>query len=85
MSDWIYTKDKLPEEDGLYFVAVRDCCDDPDTFGALNFTTDLYDLSSYFFEDKKGIPGFYSMDTYDNEYYHEENVIAWMPIPELED
>lgn len=45
------------------------------------YSTDLYTVDDYDFEDCKGKPGWYHCDG-DFGYVETRNVVAWMPAPE---
>ena len=44
------------------------------------YSTNLYEIDKFIFNNKKNVPGFYG---YDDEYgyYEYDNVDAWMPEP----
>lgn len=77
-NDWIPCSERLPEEDGQYYVT-NSYLD----VGILNFANDLNASNMYDFLDEEyyGRPGWYKCDS---EYgdYKIDDVIAWMPCPE---
>ena len=79
--DWTYVKDGLPKENGEYFVIIRENCDDPDQIAIMEFASDLSKAFPYYFEDRKGIAGFFYTDEIGT--FEEEDVIAWIPLLEL--
>lgn len=76
---WTPISKGLPKEDGTYLCQIE--YGHNKLIRALDFSTNLYNVSEYDFYDKK-IAGFYD---FDSEWgYHEiYNIVAWQPLPEL--
>ena len=84
MSEWISVKDKLPAYDKEVFV-YRKLCNKPGcvVYHGINITTAKYlekalDLVKYYHSIKNN-----SFDCALNDRWSQDNIIAWMPIPEL--
>jgi hypothetical protein len=75
MSDWISTKDRLPEKDGHYITYSPDC-----GISLTPFASDLRLIDDIRFTKKAG---WYEYDDYWGEYEDVSEVISyWMPLPE---
>jgi len=79
---WIPIEEREPTEDGEYLVSY-DVGDGTYNVVKLYYATNLYEVSRFEFEDKKGIGGWYEW-SYDNgisTYYTVDVVEAWQPLP----
>ena len=77
--DWIYCSEKLPEENGSFLTV-----DEHGYIHVFCFVKNLKRVDDFYFFDKNKVPGWYD---YDSEwgFYQIEDIIAWMPLPELPD
>ena len=75
-TEWIPVSERLPDNDCECWVTTGDGMGN--IVRSCNYTSDLYDLDEYSFEDRKGESGFYDYDS-EYGYYEIYNVIAWMP------
>ena len=73
-TQWISTKERLPEKEREYLVTTRGRLD------ILSFAKDLYKVDKYDFWDRKDVSGWW---WYDGEYGYIETdgVTAWMYLP----
>lgn len=78
--DWRNAKSDPPQKDGKYLVC-RCCFDDHKFIDVSYYSTDLYRVNDYEFHDKKGVPGWYQLDSEYGDYV-EDDVIYWFD-PEL--
>lgn len=78
-SRWILCSERLPNKNGAYLVTTENCIGRH--IEVLDYANDLYEIDNYDFIDKKGVSGWYYLDT-EYGYIEVENVIAWMPLPE---
>lgn len=80
MDNWISCSEKLPEKDGEYLATFVD--GKYRFVGIKGYAFDLFTIDEYEFADKKGVSGWYDYDP-DYGHYVWNDVIAWMPLPEL--
>lgn len=79
-AEWIPVSERLPKEDGCYLVTAELVVDKP-RVEISSFAKNLYSVDEYEFFNKKGKSGWYNYDD-DYGYWENEEVIAWMPLPE---
>lgn len=75
---WIPCSERLPEDDGRYLCMTKSFNDKP-LVDLLSYAHNLHKVDEYDFPQEKN--GWYD---YDDEYgyYEDEQVYAWMPLPE---
>ena len=76
-------KEGLPENDGYYLCTVGAI---PGNLSCrfvkvLGFSKDLHSVDAFDFRENVGQPGFYGSDR-EFGYYKQDDVVAWMPLPE---
>lgn len=77
---WIPVSERLPEKEGCYFVTRRFAVEHIQV-DIRGFTKNLYHIVDYELTDRKDMSGWYEYDS-EYGYLEDENVIAWMPLPE---
>ena len=77
---WIPISERLPKEDGCYLVTAE-LVVGKSIVEISSFAKNLYSVDEYEFSNKKGKSGWYNYDD-DYGYWLNEEVIAWMPLPE---
>lgn len=83
---WTECEEKLPKKDGRYMV-IRKVCGES-IIDILKFSTDLYHVDRYEFQDykNKNHAGFYEIDCdYEYDEVDIKNVLAWAKLPKIPD
>lgn len=77
---WIPVGERLPEDGQVCLVTTKGFLDDI-CCEITTYSNNLYKIDRFDFYDKENVSGFYG---YDSEcgYYEDDDVIAWMPLPE---
>lgn len=80
MGEWIFVKDRLPEETDLYIVTVVYRYRNKENRSVWN---NMIDLMIYNGDDKQwrtnNYDNYYEVDAYDGD--DDTKIIAWMPLP----
>ncbi len=77
---WIPVSEKPPKDNQRCLISTRGIIPAKSHCCMATYSTNLYEIDKFIFNNKKNVPGFYG---YDDEYgyYEYDNVDAWMPEP----